>query len=181
MRMPRGSLACLISQPTTDVIYLGRDLPPGGALDIGRSGLNTGSPLALGQVHILICRRASDVLLATVRAPKAMPEFADEADQAGPLFDWYSNGGAELTEGFGRVSQASAEYVRPVWASIGSTVIGPHLFGPANGGEGTPPSDEHVRWSRNARRYPPFPVGDASQHSHGTRTRSAYGAEVCRR
>ena len=131
--------------------------------------------------EIRICRRASDVLLATVRALKAVPEFADEADQAGPLFDWYSNGGTELTEGFGRVSQASAEYVRPVWASIGSAVIGRHLFGPANGGEGTPPADEHVRWSRNARRYPPFPVGDASQHSHGTRTRSAYGAEVCRR
>ena len=71
--------------------------------------------------------------------------IADEADQVGPLFDWYSNGDTELTEGGGfKVSRASAEYVRPVWDSIGSMVIGRHLFDMTNGWEGTPPAGEHV-------------------------------------
>jgi dihydrofolate reductase len=71
--------------------------------------------------------------------------IADEADQVGPLFDWYSNGDTELTEGgWFKVSRASAEYVRPVWDSIGSTVIGRRLFDMTNGWEGTPPAGEHV-------------------------------------
>ena len=71
--------------------------------------------------------------------------IADEADQAGPLFDWYSNGDTELTEGaWFKVSQASAAYVRPMWDSIGSMVIGRHLFDLTNGWEGTPPAGEHV-------------------------------------
>ena len=43
-----------------------------------------------------------------------------------------------------KVSQASADYVRPMWASIGSMVIGRHLFDMTNGWEGTPPAGEHV-------------------------------------
>jgi dihydrofolate reductase len=70
--------------------------------------------------------------------------IADEADQVGPLFDWYSNGDTELSEGFGKVSRASAEYVRPIWDSIGSMVIGRHLFDITNGWEGTPPVGDHV-------------------------------------
>src|SRR5215468_8539703 len=71
--------------------------------------------------------------------------IADEADQVGPLFDWYFNGDTALTEGGGfKVSQASAAYVRPMWDSIGSMVIGRHLFDLTNGWEGTPPAGEHV-------------------------------------
>ncbi|MGH8937051.1 MAG: dihydrofolate reductase family protein [Acidimicrobiia bacterium] len=70
--------------------------------------------------------------------------IADTADQVGPLFDWYSNGDAELGESGLVVSQASAEYVGPIWASIGSMVIGRHLFDMTNGWEGKPPAGEHV-------------------------------------
>jgi len=70
--------------------------------------------------------------------------IADEADEVGPLFDWYFNGDTRLTEGFGKVSRTSAEYVRPMWDSIGSMVIGRHLFDLTNGWEGTPPTGEHV-------------------------------------
>src|SRR5215467_2379222 len=71
--------------------------------------------------------------------------IADEADQVGPLFDWYFNGDIALTEGGGfKVSRASAAYVRPMWDSIGSMVIGRHLFDLTNGWEGTPPAGQHV-------------------------------------
>ncbi|MGE5133470.1 MAG: dihydrofolate reductase family protein [Gemmatimonadota bacterium] len=71
--------------------------------------------------------------------------IADAQDQVGPLFDWYANGDTPLTEGgWFKVSPASAEYVRPMWASIGSMVIGRHLFDLTNGWEGSPPAGEHV-------------------------------------
>jgi len=71
--------------------------------------------------------------------------IADDNDDVGPLFEWYSNGDAELVDGGSlKVSQASADYVRPVWGSIGSMVIGRHLFDMTNGWEGTPPTGEHV-------------------------------------
>jgi dihydrofolate reductase len=71
--------------------------------------------------------------------------IADAQDQVGPLFDWYSNGDVELVDGGAmKVSQASAEYVRPIWAGIGSMVIGRHLFDMTNGWEGSPPAGEHV-------------------------------------
>jgi dihydrofolate reductase len=71
--------------------------------------------------------------------------IADQDDQVGPLFDWYSNGDTALTEGGElKVSQASAEYVRPMWDRIGSMVIGRHLFDMTNGWEGAPPAGEHV-------------------------------------
>ena len=71
--------------------------------------------------------------------------IADAQDQVGPLFDWYANGDTPLTEGgWFKVSPASAEYVRPMWASIGSMVIGRHLFDLTNGWEAAPPAGEHV-------------------------------------
>jgi dihydrofolate reductase len=73
--------------------------------------------------------------------------IADAEDQVGPLFDWYFNGDVELLEipaGTLKISQASAEYVRPMWASIRSMVIGRHLFDMTNGWEGSPPTGEHV-------------------------------------
>jgi len=71
--------------------------------------------------------------------------IADDNDDVGPLFDWYFNGDTELVDGGpSKVSQASADYVRPTWDSIGSMVIGRHLFDMTNGWEGTPPAGEHV-------------------------------------
>jgi dihydrofolate reductase len=70
--------------------------------------------------------------------------IADEADDVGPLFEWYSNGDTPLGEGGAMVSRVSAEYVQPTWDSIGSMVIGRHLFDMTNGWEGTPPAGDHV-------------------------------------
>ena len=88
--------------------------------------------------------------------------IADENDNPGPLFEWYFNGEHALRagemdsveeavdagydpkpDGFG-VSQASYDYVQPMWDSIGSMVIGRRLFDLTNGWEGKPPSGEHV-------------------------------------
>ena len=71
--------------------------------------------------------------------------IADDNDDVGPLFEWYFNGDAELPGGGPfKVSQASAGYVRTTWDSIGSMVIGRHLFDLTNGWEGKPPAGEHV-------------------------------------
>ena len=70
--------------------------------------------------------------------------IADENDAVGPLFDWYFNGDTPITEDFGKVSPVSAGYVRPLWDSIRSMVIGRHLFDTTNGWEGRPPAGEHV-------------------------------------
>jgi dihydrofolate reductase len=70
--------------------------------------------------------------------------IADDNDEVGPLFEWYFNGDTPITEDFGKVSPASAGYVRPMWDSIRSMVIGRHLFDTTNGWEGRPPAGEHV-------------------------------------
>jgi dihydrofolate reductase len=71
--------------------------------------------------------------------------IADVNDEVGPLFEWYGNGEVPLTEDGGlRLSRASFDYVRPMWDSIGSMVIGRHLFDLTNGWEGQPPAGEHV-------------------------------------
>ena len=78
--------------------------------------------------------------------------IADLHDDPGPLFDWYFNGDQPLTAqdmadpapGGLRVSQTSYDYVRPVWDSVGSMVIGRHLFDITNGWEGRPPAGDHV-------------------------------------
>ncbi|GAA3946450.1 dihydrofolate reductase family protein [Actinomadura viridis] len=82
--------------------------------------------------------------------------IADENDEVGPLHDWYFNGDTPITEagdgqydhsgvgsGF-KVSQASSEYVRSAWESIGTIVMGRHLFDLMNGWEGRPPTGDHV-------------------------------------
>ncbi|KOU61328.1 dihydrofolate reductase [Streptomyces sp. MMG1533] len=69
--------------------------------------------------------------------------IADADDQVGPLFDWYSNGDVLLSE-FAKVSQTSAEYVKPMMAGIGALVVGRHVFDITNGWEGKPPAGEHV-------------------------------------
>jgi dihydrofolate reductase len=71
--------------------------------------------------------------------------IADAKDQVGPLFDWYANGDVEILDGGQiRVSQASAGYVKAMWAGIGSMVIGRRLFDITNGWEGVPPAGDHV-------------------------------------
>jgi dihydrofolate reductase len=71
--------------------------------------------------------------------------LADEHDDVGPLFEWYFNGDTDIVEGGPfKISKASAGYVRSMWDSIGSMVIGRHLFDTINGWEGTPPTGEHV-------------------------------------
>jgi dihydrofolate reductase len=80
--------------------------------------------------------------------------IADEKDGVGPLHDWYFSGDTPITDdqqydysGAGnrfKVSRVSAEYVRPMWASIGTTVMGRHLFDLVNGWEGRPPVGDHV-------------------------------------
>jgi dihydrofolate reductase len=71
--------------------------------------------------------------------------IADAGDEVGPLFDWYFNGDVPIVEGGPfRVSPTSADYVRPMWAAIGSVVMGRRLFDLTNGWEGSPPAGDHV-------------------------------------
>ena len=82
--------------------------------------------------------------------------IADDNDDVGPLHDWYFSGDTPIVEtgaqeydhsgtgaGF-KVSRTSADYVRPMWESIGATVTGRHLFDLVNGWEGQPPAGDHV-------------------------------------
>ena len=71
--------------------------------------------------------------------------IADAKDQVGPLFDWYVNGDVPIIDGGGfKVSPASADYVKTMWAGIGSMVIGRHLFDITDGWQGVPPAGDHV-------------------------------------
>ena len=71
--------------------------------------------------------------------------IADTDDEVGPLFEWYFNGDVDIVDdGPFKVSKASADYVRTMWQSIGTTVIGRHLFDLTNGWEGRPPAGEHL-------------------------------------
>lgn len=86
--------------------------------------------------------------------------IADENDTVGPLHEWLFSGDTPITGGGGpgdgeqgfdrsgagsfKVSRASAEYVRPMWESIGTIVMGRTLFDLVNGWEGQPPAGEHV-------------------------------------
>jgi dihydrofolate reductase len=82
--------------------------------------------------------------------------IADDNDDVGPLHEWYFSGDTPLTDGGaeaydhsgegGRfmVSRTSAEYVKPMWKTIGTIVMGRHLFDLVNGWEGRPPAGDHV-------------------------------------
>ncbi|MFI7611219.1 dihydrofolate reductase family protein [Nonomuraea terrae] len=82
--------------------------------------------------------------------------IADENDDVGPLHDWYFNGDTPITGGGNqqydhsgagsafKVSKASAQYVRSMWESIGTIVMGRHMFDLVNGWEGHPPTGDHV-------------------------------------
>ncbi|RJL35597.1 dihydrofolate reductase family protein [Bailinhaonella thermotolerans] len=80
--------------------------------------------------------------------------IADEDDDVGPLHDWYFNGDTPIAadqrydhsgtgSGF-KVSRASAPYVRSMWESTGTIVMGRRLFDLINGWEGHPPTGDHV-------------------------------------
>ena len=81
--------------------------------------------------------------------------IADENDQPGRLHEWYFGGDTPIRNdqasfdhsGDGshfRVSQASADYVREVWESLGTIVMGRRLFDLIDGWQGDPPAGEHV-------------------------------------
>jgi dihydrofolate reductase len=82
--------------------------------------------------------------------------IADDTDDVGSLHEWYFSGDTPVTDrgtqgydhsGAGvefRVSSASAQYVRSMWASIGASVMGRRLFDLVNGWEGQPPAGDHV-------------------------------------
>ncbi|WP_154794202.1 dihydrofolate reductase family protein [Occultella kanbiaonis] len=70
--------------------------------------------------------------------------IADDDDGVGPLFDWYFNGDRPLDHMGMSLSQASYDYTRPMWDSIGATIMGRHLFDLTNGWEAKPPAGEHL-------------------------------------
>lgn len=82
--------------------------------------------------------------------------IADEKGEVGPLHEWYFGGDVPIVVGEGeqydhsgtaspfKVSAASAEYVRRMWGSIGTVVMGRNLFDQVNGWEGRPPVGDHV-------------------------------------
>ncbi|GIM94219.1 dihydrofolate reductase family protein [Paractinoplanes toevensis] len=73
--------------------------------------------------------------------------IANTDDTVGPLFDWYGNGDVRVHVNDRwpfNVSQASADYVRPFWADIKTTVIGRHLFDTTDGWAGVPAAGDHV-------------------------------------
>jgi dihydrofolate reductase len=77
--------------------------------------------------------------------------IADENDDVGPLFDWYFNGdmpiateAEEERHARFRVSARSHEYTSSMWAGIGATIQGRHLFDLTNGWEAEPPAGDHL-------------------------------------
>lgn len=75
--------------------------------------------------------------------------IADDNDDVGPLFDWYFNGDLPLAEpgsdhGPFAVSQASHDYVWPMWQSIRAIIQGRRLFDLTNGWDASPPAGEHL-------------------------------------
>jgi dihydrofolate reductase len=85
--------------------------------------------------------------------------IADNEDNVGPLHDWYFSGDTPLDgepsesdeqydhSGSGssfKVSKVSAAYVRPMWESIGTIIMGRNLFDLVNGWDGKPPAGDHV-------------------------------------
>ncbi|MEV4253716.1 dihydrofolate reductase family protein [Spirillospora sp. NPDC049652] len=82
--------------------------------------------------------------------------IADENDEVGTLHDWYFSGDVPVVgdgdEGYDHsgsgsritVSRASAGYVRSMWGSIGTIVMGRTLFDLVDGWEGRPPAGDHV-------------------------------------
>jgi dihydrofolate reductase len=70
--------------------------------------------------------------------------IADDNDDVGPLFDWYFNGDQDLGHLGMRLSKASYDYTRPMWDTIGATIMGRRLFDQTDGWSGRPPAGHHL-------------------------------------
>ncbi|MDH6436828.1 dihydrofolate reductase [Streptomyces sp. SAI-144] len=82
--------------------------------------------------------------------------IADDKGEVGSLHEWYFSGDVPIITGGDKqydhsgagsaikVSRASADYVRSMWESIGTIVMGRNLFDQVNGWEGKPPAGDHV-------------------------------------
>src|SRR6187200_499462 len=72
--------------------------------------------------------------------------IADEQDGVGHLHDWYFDGDHPIADQDSpfRMSAASAEYVRDVWAGLKVLVMGRRQFDLTNGWNGNQPAGEHV-------------------------------------
>ncbi|MFF4089109.1 dihydrofolate reductase family protein [Streptomyces nigra] len=84
--------------------------------------------------------------------------IADDHDAVGPLHAWYFSGDTPIGAGGDqqdaydhssvgsafKVSRASAQYVGPMWESIGTIVMGRRFFDLTNGWEGHQPAGDHV-------------------------------------
>jgi dihydrofolate reductase len=74
--------------------------------------------------------------------------IADDNDGVGPMFDWLDNGDVawsfEGNDDQVRTSQASADFMRPLYAGVAANVIGRRLFDLTNGWNGVPADGEHV-------------------------------------
>jgi dihydrofolate reductase len=74
--------------------------------------------------------------------------IADDNDGVGPMFDWLDNGDVawsfEGNDDQVRTSQASADFMRPLYAGVAANIIGRRLFDLTNGWNGVPADGEHV-------------------------------------
>lgn len=74
--------------------------------------------------------------------------IADDNDGVGSMFDWLGNGEVVWTfDGSAdevRTTQASADFMRPLYAGVAANVIGRRLFDLTNGWNGVPADGEHV-------------------------------------
>jgi dihydrofolate reductase len=74
--------------------------------------------------------------------------IADDHDDVGPLFDWFSNGEVtwafEGTDDEFRTTQASADFMRSHYRDVAAVVIGRRLFDLTDGWNGKPAAGEHV-------------------------------------
>lgn len=74
--------------------------------------------------------------------------IADDNDGVGPMFDWLDNGDVawsfEGGDGQVRTSQASADFMCPLYAGVAANIIGRRLFDLTNGWNGVPADGEHV-------------------------------------
>jgi dihydrofolate reductase len=74
--------------------------------------------------------------------------MADDDDGVGSMFDWLDKGDVEWTWPNStdklRSSQASADFMRELYADIGAVVIGRRLFDLTNGWDGVPASGDRV-------------------------------------
>ena len=74
--------------------------------------------------------------------------IADDNDGIGPLFDWLGNG--DVTWSFegstdeSSTTQASADFMRAMYAGEAAVVIGRRTFDLTNGWDGVPAAGEHV-------------------------------------